>query len=108
MDNIDTPSDMQVLALSLLTTCDTIIHKKLNNIVAKGFWNKIGKPFITRSILETPDGELQGDLNEMFKRLKPHFEKKGLKDMIDEANELSDIKLDVLNNKTFNEASKYF
>jgi hypothetical protein len=102
------PTEMQILALSLLTTCDKIIHKKLNNIVAKGFWNKMGKPFITKSILETPDNELTDDLNEMFKRLKPHFDKKGLKDMIDEANELSDIKLDVLNNKTFNEASKYF
>ena len=76
--------------------------------MAKGFWNKMGKPFVTKSILETPDSELQEDLNEMYKRLKPHFDKKDLKNMIDEANELSDIKLDVLNNKTFNEASKYF
>jgi len=102
------PTDMQILALSLLTTCDTIIQKKLFNIVAKGFWNKVGKPFVTKSILETPDEELQHDLNEMYKRLKPHFDKKELKSLIDEANELSDIKLDVLNNKTFNEASKYF
>jgi hypothetical protein len=102
------PSDMQVLALSLLSTCDKIIQKKLFNIVAKGFWNRVGKPFVTKSILETPDKELQEDLNQMYKRLKPHFDKKELKNLIDEANELSDIKLDVLNNKTFNEASKYF
>ena len=44
----------------------------------------------------------------MFKRLKPHFDKKALKEMIDEANELSDIKIDVINNKAFNDASKYF
>jgi hypothetical protein len=99
---------MQILALSLLDTCDKIIQKKLFNIMARGFWNRMGKPFVTKSIMDTSDSELQVDLNKMYKRLKPHFDKKELKDMIDEANALSGIKLDVLNNKEFKEASRYF
>ena len=52
--------------------------------------------------------ELKTDLNLIYKRLRPHFEKKQLKDMIDEADRLSDIKLKKLNNTEFNEVSKYF
>jgi hypothetical protein len=102
------PSDLQILALSLLDTCDSICKRKLKNPIARGFWNKIGKKFCTDSILESPENELKQDLNDIYVKFKGHFEDKQLKDMVDEANNLSGIKLDSLNNKEFKRVSKYF
>jgi hypothetical protein len=102
------PSDLQVLALSLLETCDSICQRKLKNPIARGFWNRIGKKFCADSIMESPENELKQDLNDIYIKFKGHFEDKQLKDMIDEANLLSDIKVDVINNKEFKRVSKYF
>ena len=102
------PTDLQVLALSLLETCDSICQRKLKNPIVRGFWNRIGKKFCTESIIESPESELKQDLNDIYIKFKGHFEDKQLKDMIDEANSLSDIKVDVLNNDEFKRVSKYF
>lgn len=99
---------MQVLALELVNVCDSIIKKKLKNSIAIGFWNKIGKPFITNQIVSMEDKDIQQDLNDFYNKLKPHFEKKVLKEMIDEANSLSGIKLSKLKNPKFEEAGEYF
>lgn len=102
------PTDLQILALSLLETCDSICKRKLKNAIARGFWNRIGKKFCVDSIMDSPEIELKQDLNDIYIKFKGHFEDKQLKDMIDEANLLSDIKIDVLKNKEFTRVSKYF
>ena len=99
---------MQNLALELVNVCDLIIKKKLKNSIAIGFWNRIGKPFMVNQILSMNDGDIREDLNNMYKKLRPHFEKKILKEMIDEANSLSGIKLSKLKNSEFDKAGEYF
>tara|TARA_R100000963_G_scaffold35039_1_gene31256 strand:- start:2811 stop:3119 length:309 start_codon:yes stop_codon:yes gene_type:complete len=101
-------SELHELTLSIINIIDKIAKQKIKWKVAVIFWEKMGKPFVQRAVLSMTDQELKTDLNLIYKRLRPHFEKKQLKDMIDEADKLSDIKLKKLNNSQFNEASKYF
>ena len=96
------------ITLDIINIIDKIAKQKIKWKVAVLFWEKMGRPFVQKAILSMTDQELKTDLNLIYKRLSPHFEKKQLKDMIDEADKLSDIKLKKLNNSQFNEASKYF
>jgi predicted solute-binding protein len=100
--------NLQELTLGIINIIDKIARQKIKWRVAIMFWEKMGKPFVQRAVLSMTEEELKTDLNLIYKRLKPHFEKKQLKDMLDEADRLSGIKLKKLNNSQFNEASKYF
>ncbi len=102
-------TEMQILALSLLESLDSIMQKKLQNAITRGFWNKIGKPFGVKSISETRDDELKTDLNDIYIKFKAHFENKQLKDLLEEGNKLSGIDLAKLtNSKELKKVSKYF
>lgn len=101
-------SDLHELTLSIINIIDKIAKQKIKWKVAIAFWDRMGRPFVQKAVLSMTEKELKTDLNLIYKRLRPHFEKKQLKDMIDEADRLSDIKLKKLNNTEFNEVSKYF
>ena len=63
----------------------------------------MGYPYAKKQIARSSDKELIKDLNMIYNRLQPYFEKKQLKDSIDEANRLSDIKVpDFLSKKVGN------
>ena len=47
-------------------------------------------------------------MNMIYLTLKPYFEKKQLKELLEEGNNLSEIDLSKLENKEFEDAARYF
>ena len=72
------------------------------------FWDRIGKPYMIKAIGMVSEKDLRGDMNMIYLTLKPYFEKKQLKEMLDEGSRLSEIDLSKLENKEFEDAARYF
>ena len=102
--------ELQSLAFKLFDRTDNIINRKIQNPIARAFWNKIGKPYGQKSIWNSTEQELTVDLNGAYDDFKEFFENKQMKIMLDEGNRLSDMKLEKLleTNTKFREVSKYF
>jgi hypothetical protein len=80
-----------------------IVESKVDNPIYKKVIFTMGYPYAKKQIARSSDKELIKDLNMIYNRLQPYFEKKQLKDSIDEANRLSDIKVpDFLSKKVGN------
>ena len=61
-----------------------------------------------KAIRMVSEKELRGDMNMIYLTLKPYFEKKQLKELLDEGNKLSEMDLSKLENKEFEDAARYF
>ena len=101
-------SDVHLLTFKILKVIDGIIKKKLKYSMAIYFWDRIGKPYMIKAIRMVSEKELRGDMNMIYLTLKPYFEKKQLKELLDEGNKLSEIDLSKLENKEFEDAARYF
>ena len=100
---------MQTLALKLLDTTDRVCNRRLKNPIAKMFWNKVGRKHGEDQIMASTDEELKKDLNELFTDFKEFFENKQMKNMVNEGNQMSGIKLeDLISNQKLQRVSKYF
>ena len=102
--------ELQNLAFKLFDRTDNIINRKIQNPIARAFWNKIGKPYGVRSIQNSSEQELIADLNGAYSDFKEFFENKQMKDMLNEGNKLSGMRVEKLLVDTgkFKEVSKYF
>ena len=72
------------------------------------FWERIGKQYMIKAIGMVSEKDLRVDMNMIYLTLKPYFEKKQLKEMLDEGSRLSEIDLSKLENKEFEDAARYF
>ena len=61
-----------------------------------------------KAIQLVSEKELKADMNMIYLTLKPYFEKKQLKELLDEGNKLSEMDLSKLENKEFEDAARYF
>jgi len=77
----------------MLELTDSIVRRKVKNSVVIAMYDKLVLPFFRRQIQNTPDSEIKKSLQLAYDRLSPLFEKKQMKDMIDEANNLSGFKI---------------
>ena len=100
--------DVHLLTFSVLKVIDGIIKKKLKYSMAVYFWDRIGKPYMIKAIRMVSEKDLKVDMNMIYLTLKPYFEKKQLKEMLDEGSRLSEIDLSKLENKEFEDAARYF
>ena len=100
--------DVHLLTFSVLKVIDGIIKKKLKYSMAVYFWDRIGKPYMIKAIRMVSEKDLKVDMNMIYLTLKPYFEKKQLKEMLDEGYKLSEIDLSKLENKEFEDAARYF
>ena len=101
-------ADVHLLTFSVLKVIDGIIKKKLKYSMAVYFWDRIGKPYMIKAIGMVSEKDLRVDMNMIYLTLKPYFEKKQLKEMLDEGSRLSEIDLSKLENKEFEDAARYF
>jgi len=86
-----TMTPMQKLTLDILNECMSIVEKKVDNPIYKKVIFSMGFPYAKSKILSSSDKELSNDMNMIYKKLRKFYEKKQLKDSIDEANKISDI-----------------
>lgn len=86
-------TEIQNIAYSMLELTDSIVRRKVKNSVVIAMYDKLVLPFFRRQIQNTPDSEIKKSLQLAYDRLSPLFEKKQMKDMIDEANNLSGFKI---------------
>ena len=86
-------SEIKTIAHSILSMMDKIVQHKVQNSIVIGMYRKIILPFFSHQIERTPDAEIKVHLQFAYDQLKPYFEKKQMKDMIDEGNRLSGFNL---------------
>ena len=99
-------SEIKNIAHSILRMMDKIVQGKVQNSIVIGMYQKIILPFFAHQIERTPDAEIKVHLQFAYDQLKPYFEKKQIKDLIDEGNRLSGYKLQDLG--MFKKESEYF
>ena len=99
-------TEIKDIAKSMLKMTDGIVRLKVQNPVVLTMYNRLILPFFKRSIDNTPDKEIVKQLQYAYDEFKPYFEKKQMKDMIDEADKLSDNMLS--KNGLLKKESKYF
>ena len=86
-------SEIKIIAHSILGMMDKIVQGKVQNSIVIGMYRKMILPFFAHQIERTPDAEIKVHLQFAYDQLKPYFEKKQLKEMIDEGNRLSGFNL---------------
>jgi len=86
-------TEIQNIAYSMLELTDSIVKRKIKNSVVIALYDRLVLPFFHRQIQSTPDSEIQQSLQLAYDKLKPLFEKKQMKEMIDEGNKLSGFNL---------------
>ena len=86
-------SEIKIIAHSILSMMDKIVQGKVQNSIVIGMYQKLILPFFAHQIERTPDAEIKVHLKFAYDQLKPYFEKKQMKEMIDEADQLSGFKL---------------
>ena len=86
-------SEIKNIAHLILRMMDKIVQHKVQNNIVIGMYRKIILPFFARQIESTPDAEIKVHLQFAYDQLKPYFEKKQMKQMIDEGNRLSGFNL---------------
>ena len=99
-------TEIQNIAYSMLELTDSIVRRKVKNSIVIAMYDRMVLPFFRRQILNTPDSEIKKNLQLAYDNLRPLFEKKQMKDMIDEAEKLSGNML--AKNGLLREQSKYF
>jgi len=99
-------TEIKDIAKSMLKMTDGIVRLKVQNPIVLTMYNRLILPFFKKSIDNTPDKEIVKQLQYAYDELKPYFEKKQMKDMIDEADKLSDNMLS--KNGLLKKESKYF
>ena len=86
-------SEIKIIAHSILSMMDKIVQGKVQNSIVITMYQKMILPFFARQIERTPDAEIKVHLQFAYDQLKPYFEKKQVKEMIDEGNKLSGFNL---------------
>jgi len=99
-------TEIKDIAKSMLKMTDGIVRLKVQNPIVLTMYNRLILPFFKKSIDNTPDKEIVKQLQYAYDELKPYFEKKQMKDMIEEADKLSDNMLS--KNGLLKKESKYF
>ena len=99
-------TEIQNIAYSMLELTDSIVRRKVKNSIVIAMYDRMVLPFFRRQIQNTPDSEIKKSLQLAYDNLSPLFEKKQMKDMIEEADKLSDNILS--KNGLLREQSKYF
>ena len=99
-------TEIQNIANSMLELTDSIVRRKVKNSIVIAMYDRLVLPFFRKQIQNTPDSEIKKNLQLAYDNLNPLFEKKQMKDMIDEAEKLSDNMLS--KNGLLREQSKYF
>ena len=99
-------TEIQNIAYSMLELTDSIVRRKVKNSIVIAMYDRMVLPFFRRQIQNTPDSEIKKSLQLVYDNLSPLFEKKQMKDMIDEADKLSDNMLS--KNGLLKKESKYF
>ena len=99
-------TEIKDIAKSMLKMTDGIVRLKVQNPIVLTMSNRLILPFFKKSIDNTPDKEIVKQLQYAYDELKPYFEKKQMKDMIEEADKLSDNMLS--KNGLLKKESKYF
>ena len=99
-------TEIQNIANSMLELTDRIVRRKVKNSIVIAMYHRMVLPFFRRQIQSTPDVEIKKSLQLAYDNLRPLFEKKQMKEMIDEADKLSDNLLS--KNGLLREQSKYF
>ena len=99
-------TEIKDIAKAMLSMTDKIIRNKVQNSIVIGLYDRIILPFFHKQIDNTPEAEIRIHLQFAYDQLKPYFEKKQIKDLIDEGNRLSGYKLQDLG--MFKKESEYF
>jgi len=99
-------TEIQNIAYSMLELTDSIVKRKIKNSVVIALYDRLVLPFFHRQIQNTPDQEIKQSLQLAYDKLRPLFEKKQMKEMIDEADKLSGFKL--ADKGLLKDQSKYF
>ena len=86
-------TEIQNIAYSMLELTDNIVRRKVKNSIVIAMYDRMVLPFFRRQIQSTPDVEIKKSLQLAYDNLRPLFEKKQMKEMIDEGNRLSGFKL---------------
>ena len=77
----------------MLELTDNIVRRKVKNSIVIAMYDRLVLPFFRKQIQSTPDVEIKKSLQLAYDNLSPLFEKKQMKDMIDEGNKLSGFNL---------------
>ena len=99
-------TEIQNIAYSMLELTDSIVRRKVKNSIVIAMYDRMVLPFFRKQIQNTPDVEIKKSLQLAYDNLSPLFEKKKMKDMIDEADKLTGFKL--ADKGLLKEYSKYF
>ena len=99
-------TEIQNIAYSMLELTDSIVRRKVKNSIVIAMYDRMVLPFFRRQIQSTPDVEIKKSLQLAYDNLKPLLEKKQMKDMIEEADKLSDNMLS--KNGLLKKESMYF
>ena len=86
-------TEIQNIAYSMLELTDSIVRRKVKNSIVIAMYDRMVLPFFRKQIQSTPDVEIKKSLQLAYDNLSPLFEKKKMKDMIDEADKLSGFKM---------------
>ena len=86
-------TEIQNIAYSMLELTDSIVRRKVKNSIVIAMYDRMVLPFFRKQIQNTPDVEIKKSLQLAYDNLRPLFEKKQMKDMIDEADKLSGFTL---------------
>jgi len=99
-------TEIKDIATSMLELTDNIVRRKVKNSIIVGIYDKFVLPFFKRQIQNTPENEIRESLQLAYDNLRPLFEKKQIKDQIDEADNLTGFKL--ADKGLLQKESKYF
>ena len=86
-------TEIKDIAKSMLELTDNIVRRKVKNSIILSLYDRFVLPFFHKQIQNSPDEEIKKSLQMAYDNLKPLFEKKQMKDMIDEGNKLSGFKI---------------
>ena len=99
-------SEIKNIAHAIVNMMDRIVRNKVQNSIMLGMYERLILPFFNNQIENTSDEEIKVHLQYDYDQLKPYFEKKQFKDMIDEGNKLSGFKIQ--DHGLLKSESKYF
>ena len=99
-------TEIKDIAKSMLELTDNIVRSKVTKSIIIAMYDRLVLPFFRRQIQNSPDEEIKKSLQMAYDNLKPLFEKKQMKDMIDEGDKLSGYK--IADKGLLREQSKYF
>ena len=93
MDSLGNYSQIKIFSFKTLDVVKKIADRKINNSVVKKFWNWFSGNYIKNVIVKTDDAELKQDLEEIYKIIKPLFEKIDTASGIKEGEKLGSTKI---------------